>query len=399
MSDLVADQGSDRGHPDMKPLPDGVYIPRSVFHALAGVVLIGSGFAAGVYVDRAWLMSGTAVTPPAVAVVATPVPAEPVNSSTPLPAMASTDEAPADTPVSVPTASDAPADFVDMGVITPQVMVSVPDQTAPAPDLFAGIMDDLEALDGAPVDGPAEASAAGEDVLAEAAQTSRNGIDVEKISDPIVRDVVQKAISSVNQEPDVSAWAEKTFGYVPQKQPGEEVPSISGAPSAKGAAVEAWQFSDDEGGEDIPDAAVPAGPVSGSATVISSNSVSVNDTVIRIAGVVAPGLTATCSDSEGVAYDCLAWAVSGLGHALNGQDMTCFPDGVSEEGNMTGRCDVIVGEQSVSDVGSWMVRAGITLSDGAEGEGTYKVEEAEAREAGRGIWSGNFSFGDRSHES
>lgn len=387
MSDLIPGQETDRKKLDTEVRRDGIYIPRTLVNVLAGVALLGVGFVAGMQTEKSRLLSG--VSSPAITAAVSPSPETPPSiPSPPEQAVASVPPLAASAP---PAAPDAGQDIVNMGTVVPKVTVSVPvevPQESPSPDLDVALTLEREIPAEVPVSVPAPQGS-----------LPRSGIDVASISDPIVQDVVRKAMNSAQNTPDTPTWAEREFGYIPQKQPGEEVPPMSGGQSAEGAAVEAWQYSDTEGGEDIPSPSVPAGPVKGSATIISPNSVSLNDTVIRISGIVSPGLSSTCSDAKGVPYDCLAWTVNALGKVLNGKDMTCVPDGLTPEGTISARCDVMVSETSATDVGSWMVQAGLALSDGPEGSGAYPAQEKEAREAGRGVWSGSFAFGDRSHQS
>lgn len=198
-------------------------------------------------------------------------------------------------------------------------------------------------------------------------------IDPEHISDPTVRDAVQRAMTLAGGDVDAATWATEKFGYVPRKLPGDTLPE---AVSREGIPL------------------LEKVNLSGRATVISPDRISVSDKTFRLSGIVVPDLESSCSGSDGVSYDCLAWAVNGVGSAINGKDVYC------EAGNMAGdepigQCEVMAADRFI-DISAWMVSAGIALaSTDGDSKARYGAEEASALQARRGIWSGSFSIAGR----
>lgn len=197
-------------------------------------------------------------------------------------------------------------------------------------------------------------------------------IDVSGISDPAVREAVELGIERARARVAEIAAA-----------PSEDVPAMPA-----GAVAENWSFSENEG-ESFEGAGDQA--YSGPATVVSPDSISVNDVIVRISDVLVPDMTSVCVDGSGQPYDCLAWVMNGMSESLNGKPVTCVA-----EGGPLGACETDLGGGRFADIGSWLVSSGMALSGPEEGVGKYAAEETSAKAEGRGVWSGTFSFSGRS---
>ena len=107
---------------------------------------------------------------------------------------------------------------------------------------------------------------------------------------------------------------------------------------------------------------------------------------IRIAGIDAPEYHQTCKDADGNEWPCgrtaraqmEAWATAGR--------VECAMLAQDQYRRRIGRCST----PAVPDLGEAIVRAGLAISPAMRGEAAYAEAEAEAREARRGLWQGEF---------
>ena len=102
---------------------------------------------------------------------------------------------------------------------------------------------------------------------------------------------------------------------------------------------------------------------------------------IRLAGIDAPELRQTCT-REDRPYPCGADARAELARLAEGAIVRCRIEERDRYDRSVATCRV-----GADDVGAALVRRGFALSY----EGRYRREEAEARAAKAGLWSGAFT--------
>lgn len=125
-------------------------------------------------------------------------------------------------------------------------------------------------------------------------------------------------------------------------------------------------------------------PIVGQALVVDGDTVDIGDTRVRIWGIDAIESGQTCS-REGRPWDCARDISFGLSAHLDGQIVTCQPKGSDRYGRVLALCLVRNG-----DLGAWLVQQGLALDYTEFSGGAYKVQEAVAKTAKRGIWRGDF---------
>lgn len=121
---------------------------------------------------------------------------------------------------------------------------------------------------------------------------------------------------------------------------------------------------------------IDEGPV----RVIDGDSFWRGESEIRLYGIDAPEYRQTCKDEAGQIWNCGRDAMRALKQLIGGRDVAC-------EIRDTDRYDrlVAVCKSGDVDLNQAMVRQGWAVSFGA-----YGSLEAEARQARRGIWRGDF---------
>lgn len=121
---------------------------------------------------------------------------------------------------------------------------------------------------------------------------------------------------------------------------------------------------------------IDEGPV----RVIDGDSFWRGESEVRLYGIDAPEYRQTCKDEAGQQWNCGRAAMRALKQLIGGRDVAC-------EIRDTDRYDrlVAVCKSGDVDINQAMVRQGWTV-----GFGDYGSAEAEARQARRGIWRGDF---------
>jgi endonuclease YncB( thermonuclease family) len=134
-----------------------------------------------------------------------------------------------------------------------------------------------------------------------------------------------------------------------------------------------------------------AGPVQGMelrivgiATVIDGDTIEIRGIRIRLFGIEAPEGTQDHRRSDGARWDCAQQATFALENYLRNRPVVCIRRDVDRYGRLVCRCSV-----SGDDVNAWLVRNGWAVAY-TQYSRDYVKEEAEARAARRGIWSGDF---------
>jgi endonuclease YncB( thermonuclease family) len=117
----------------------------------------------------------------------------------------------------------------------------------------------------------------------------------------------------------------------------------------------------------------------GPAQVIDGDSIRVAGVEIRLYGIDAPEFRQLCMRA-GHPWRCGRAATRVLESLIAGHELRCR----SREQDRYGRTVAVCSLGDIN-IGAAMVRAGHAVAYGA-----YQAEEAEAREARRGIWAGSF---------
>jgi endonuclease YncB( thermonuclease family) len=122
--------------------------------------------------------------------------------------------------------------------------------------------------------------------------------------------------------------------------------------------------------------------LTGFARVTDGDTITVNDTRVRLEGIDAPETGQTCKRKWIGSWACGAGATAALQSLLEGKTVTCEPRGLDKYGRTLGVCFV-----DGKDVNAAMVRQGFAWAF-VKYSTSYVKEEAEARAQGLGIWQG-----------
>jgi endonuclease YncB( thermonuclease family) len=132
--------------------------------------------------------------------------------------------------------------------------------------------------------------------------------------------------------------------------------------------------------------AVVRPPVVGAAWIVDGDSIRIGSISIRLDGIDAPEWDQTCTDSGGRTWACGRAATRHLKEHAAGRTLRCQPKAIDRYGRTIATCLLPDG----SDVNAWLVREGWAVAYGFSR--IYTAEEADAKAAKRGIWSGSFIY-------
>lgn len=116
---------------------------------------------------------------------------------------------------------------------------------------------------------------------------------------------------------------------------------------------------------------------------VSGDTLSVGGRSLHVIGIEAPGRDQTCRGPDGGLYACGKAAAEFMRGIVQGRNLVCRGHGADSR-----RAGGAVCYADGLDVGRAVVRAGWAVH--ARGTFDYVSEEEEAKEAGRGLWSGSF---------
>ncbi|MEX2127120.1 MAG: thermonuclease family protein [Xanthobacteraceae bacterium] len=119
------------------------------------------------------------------------------------------------------------------------------------------------------------------------------------------------------------------------------------------------------------------------ATAVDGDSLRVDGEETRLLGIDAPELFQTCRDERGREWPCGREAHAHLRTLVSRGTVDCASSSKDCYGRALARCSA----GDIADVGEAMVRRGYALDFMGGG---YQSTEAEARNAKRGIWRGEF---------
>lgn len=117
----------------------------------------------------------------------------------------------------------------------------------------------------------------------------------------------------------------------------------------------------------------------GNFRVIDGDTVSLNGDRLRLKGIDAPEMDQTCR-LDGENWACGKTAREALAQRLAGGQAQCTGERFDKYGRLLAVCS-----QDDEDLNAWMVRQGYAVAYGG-----YWREEAEARQAGKGLWKSSF---------
>ena len=129
----------------------------------------------------------------------------------------------------------------------------------------------------------------------------------------------------------------------------------------------------------------PDAPIIGNAFIVDGDTLLIAGTRIRLLNIDAPELDQTCTDTMGRDWLCGRQASSQLRAHIRGHDLTCQPRSLDKYGRALAICQM----PDKTDVNAWMVQQGWAVS--YDYANSYSTQQAEAKSAKRGIWSGTFT--------
>jgi len=134
--------------------------------------------------------------------------------------------------------------------------------------------------------------------------------------------------------------------------------------------------------------AYAAEEIRGEAQVVSGNEIIVGKRAVRLFGVLAPDLDDRCS-IDGVKVKCGIIAWSELIKLADGRQISCDREEMPPDATKVEKPAIFatcyIGE---SDINEALVRSGWANAV-PEQTDRYEVDEADAKESGRGLWSNN----------
>jgi endonuclease YncB( thermonuclease family) len=118
------------------------------------------------------------------------------------------------------------------------------------------------------------------------------------------------------------------------------------------------------------------------ATVIDGDTLIISQVGIRLAGIDAPELGQRCRAPTNIEWPCGLDAKRILASKVGGKPVSCRDFHLDGSDHPTATCAASSGD----DLSAAMVRSGYALAVGPQ----HLAEEAAARVAGAGMWSGSF---------
>ena len=129
----------------------------------------------------------------------------------------------------------------------------------------------------------------------------------------------------------------------------------------------------------------PPPVITGQATVVDGDTISIAGRHIRLEGIDAPEWEQTCDNANGAAWACGRQSMRELGTLIKGITLTCKTSDFDQYDRVLAACSLADG----TNVNVWLVRQGWAVAFGRSGH--YKAAEAEAKAAKRGVWQGTFT--------
>jgi endonuclease YncB( thermonuclease family) len=124
--------------------------------------------------------------------------------------------------------------------------------------------------------------------------------------------------------------------------------------------------------------------ISGAAAPLTGDTMRVDGTLVRLAGVEAPAAVQPCYRADGRRWNCASSARAGLAKIIRGRKVTCVAAGQDIAGEALVTCTV----DGSRDIAAELVQGGYVFVSASSGSGALSEEENAARAAKRGIWQG-----------
>jgi endonuclease YncB( thermonuclease family) len=131
--------------------------------------------------------------------------------------------------------------------------------------------------------------------------------------------------------------------------------------------------------------AAAADTIRGRASVIDGDTIEIAGKRIRFHGIDAQESSQTCQDRQGIAYRCGQRAALALADKIGSAPVSCETQDTDRYGRIVAVCS-----QRGIDLNAWMVEQGHALAY-RQYSTDYVPQEAAARAAKRGLWSGSFT--------
>lgn len=131
------------------------------------------------------------------------------------------------------------------------------------------------------------------------------------------------------------------------------------------------------------DAAAQSGALSGRATVVKADTLRINGSLVKLAGIEAPEANQPCVASTGRSSNCYASARAALERIVRRRNVTCTALETPTDAPVVANCTA-----DEADIAEALVRNGYVFA--ASGFfATYGSAESEARAAKAGLWQGD----------
>lgn len=128
----------------------------------------------------------------------------------------------------------------------------------------------------------------------------------------------------------------------------------------------------------------PADDLAGRARLVDGDTIEVAGRTVRLHGIDAPETAQGCLDSSGDPFPCGTRATEALRALIAGRRVVCAGDEHDRYGRLIAIC-----RAGGVDLNAEMVRRGMAVAY-EDYSDDYLPEQAEARDAGRGLWAGAF---------
>lgn len=122
----------------------------------------------------------------------------------------------------------------------------------------------------------------------------------------------------------------------------------------------------------------------GISRVVSGDTLTLNNRVIKLFGVAAPDISQTCADASGRGYKCGQQAIAWLSSWLADNEIKCHVLGQDDRGVLTAVC--MLGPY---DIGAALINAGWAVADTRQTQ-VYVPYQNQALANKRGLWQGEF---------